>query len=70
VSRIGDPDVLISFLKAQYAGAPFVANAPAAGQSVSPPPDFPTWDNDEITLVFAKNIVSYFNASQQALIPQ
>jgi hypothetical protein len=48
---IGDPEVLISFLEAQYPGAPFVAN-------------------DEINLVFARNIVSYFNASQQALIPQ
>jgi hypothetical protein len=48
---IGDPVVLISFLKAQYAGAPLVAN-------------------DEINLVFAKNIVSYFNTLQQGLIPQ
>ena len=48
---IGDPEVLISFLEAQYPGAPFVSN-------------------DEINLVFARNIVSYFNSSQQALIPQ
>lgn len=48
---IGDPEVLISFLKAQYPGAPFVTN-------------------DEINLVFAKNIVSYFNNLQQGLIPQ
>ena len=48
---IGDPEVLISFLQAQYPGAPFVAN-------------------DEINLVFAKNIVSYFNTLQQGLIPQ
>jgi hypothetical protein len=48
---IGDPEVLISFLKAQYPNAPFVSN-------------------DEINLVFSRNIVSYFNSSQQALIPQ
>jgi hypothetical protein len=48
---IGDPEVLISFLKAQYPEAPFVSN-------------------DEINLVFARNIVSYFNSYQQALIPQ
>jgi hypothetical protein len=48
---IGDPEVLISFLKAQYHDAPFVAN-------------------DEIDTVFARNITSYFNAAQQALIPQ
>jgi hypothetical protein len=48
---IGDPEVLIEFLKGQYPNAPFVSN-------------------DEINLVFAKNIVSYFNTLQQALIPQ
>ena len=48
---IGDPDILISFLTAQYPNAPFVTN-------------------DEINLVFAKNIVSYFNAAQQVLLPQ
>jgi hypothetical protein len=48
---IGDPDVLIAFLKAQFSAAPFIGN-------------------DEICLVFARNIVSYFNSSQQALIPQ
>ena len=48
---IGDPEVLIAFLKAQFSAAPFV-------------------DNEEICLVFARNIVSYFNALQQALIPQ
>jgi len=48
---IGDPEVLISFLKAQYSAAPFI-------------------DNEEICLVFARNIVSYFNGLQQALIPQ
>jgi hypothetical protein len=48
---IGDPEVLISFLKAQYPEAPFVSN-------------------DEINLVFARNIVSYFNGLQQALMPQ
>ena len=48
---IGDPEILIEFLKAQYPHAPFVGN-------------------DEINLVFAKNIVSYFNTLQQALTPQ
>jgi len=48
---IGDPEVLIAFLKAQYSAAPFI-------------------DNEEICLVFARNIMSYFNALQQALIPQ
>jgi hypothetical protein len=48
---IGDPEVLIAFLKAQYGAAPFI-------------------ENEEICLVFARNIVSYFNGLQQALIPQ
>jgi hypothetical protein len=48
---IGDPDILMSFLTAQYPNAPFVTNA-------------------EINLVFAKNIVSFFNSAQQALLPQ
>ena len=48
---IGDPDILMSFLTAQYPNAPFVTN-------------------DEINLVFAKNIVSYFNTTQQSLLPQ
>ena len=46
---IGDPTVLVSFLKAQYPQAPFAAN-------------------DDINLVFAKNIVSSFNLSQSALM--
>ena len=33
-------------------------------------PNAPFLSNDEINLVFAKNIVSYFNTVQQALIPQ
>lgn len=48
---IGDPEILISFLKAQYPHAPFASN-------------------EEINLVFARNIVSYFNGYQQTLIPQ
>ncbi len=48
---IGDPEVLTSFLEAQYPGAPFTGN-------------------DDIDQVFARNVVSYFNASQQALIPE
>jgi hypothetical protein len=48
---IGDPEILISWLAAQYPDAPFAAN-------------------DEINLVFARNIVTYFNSLQQALIPQ
>jgi hypothetical protein len=45
---IGDPEVLVSFLKPQYPGAPFVGN-------------------DDMTLVFAKNVTSCFNASQKVL---
>ena len=48
---IGDPEILISWLAAQYPDAQFAAN-------------------DEINLVFARNIVTYFNSLQQALIPQ
>lgn len=48
---IGDPEVLVAFLEAQYPNASFTGNA-------------------DISLVFARNIVSYFNASQQALIPE
>jgi hypothetical protein len=48
---IGDPEVMIAFLEAQYPNATFAGNA-------------------EINLVFARNIVSYFNAAQQSLIPQ
>ena len=33
-------------------------------------PDAPFAENDEINLVFARNITSYFNALQQALLPQ
>ena len=47
---IGDAEVLISFLEAQYPSAPFTGNA-------------------EINLVFAKNILSYFNSLQQILAP-
>jgi hypothetical protein len=48
---IGDPEILISWLTAQYPDAEFIAN-------------------DEINLVFANNIVTYFYSAQQALIPQ
>jgi hypothetical protein len=48
---IGDPEVLIAFLKSQYSAAPFIKN-------------------EDICLVFARNIVSYFNSLQQTLIPQ
>ena len=58
---IGDPEVLIAFLEAQYAGASFIAD----NTLVPPRPG-----NDEISLVFAKNIISYFGAQQQTLIPQ
>jgi hypothetical protein len=53
---IGDPGVLIEFLTAQYPDAPFSL----------PPPS----GNADIQNVFARNIISYFNAAQQALIPQ
>ena len=48
---IGDPEVLIAFLKAQYPER----RSSTTTRSIS---------------VFARNIVSYFNALQQALIPQ
>jgi hypothetical protein len=58
---IGDPEVAISFLRAQYPGASFVGKT-------TDPDKRP--DNNEIELVFAKNITTYFNTVQQALIPQ
>ena len=58
---IGDPEVLMAFLEAQYAGASFVAD-----NTLLPPRP----GNEEISLVFAKNIISYFGAQQQTLIPQ
>ena len=58
---IGDPEVLKAFLEAQYPGASFVPDP-----TLNPPRP----GNDEISLVFAKNIMSYFNAQQQAMIPQ
>ena len=57
---IGDPDVLVDFLETQYPGAAFVASD---SQNLKRP------GNQEISLVFAKNIVSYFNTVQQALLP-
>lgn len=47
---IGDEEVLVAFLEAQYPNAPFTGNA-------------------EINLVFAKNILSYFNSLQQVIAP-
>ncbi|GLQ91517.1 beta strand repeat-containing protein [Dyella acidisoli] len=58
---IGDPDVLIRFLRAQYPAASFVGKT--VGSTITP-------DNTEIELVFAKNIATYFNTLQQALVPQ
>lgn len=58
---IGDPEVMVSFLRAQYPGASFVGQT--TGPDVRP-------DNNEIELVFSKNITTYFNSVQQALIPQ
>ena len=50
---IGDIDVLINFLTAQYPEAEWVAN-----------------ENDQIAMVFARNIISYFNSTQTALLPR
>ena len=58
---IGDPEILKAFLEAQYPGASFVPDP-----TLKPPRP----GNDEISLVFAKNVASYFNAQQQAMIPQ
>jgi hypothetical protein len=60
---IGDPEVLIRFMKAQYPGASFVVKLKPDGTVRIP-------DNSEIELVFAKNITTFFNTQQQALIPQ
>jgi hypothetical protein len=61
---IGDPEVLIRFMKAQYPGATFVIKMKPDGVTVLTP------DNSEIEMVFAKNITTFFNTQQQALIPQ
>lgn len=58
---IGDPEVLIRFLRTQYTAAAFV------GKKVN---GLTEPDNTEIELVFAKNITTYFNAVQQPLVPQ
>jgi hypothetical protein len=59
---IGDPEVMVAFLKKQYPGASFVEKK--IGDKVIVP------DNPEIELVFAKNITTFFNTVQQGLIPQ
>ena len=59
---IGDPEILVGFLKAQYPGASFV------GKTIGTNTNIP--DNAEIELVFAKNITTYFNTTQQGLLPQ
>jgi len=56
---IGDPEILIAFLKAQYPDASFVGN-----DKTNVP------DNPEIELVFAKNITTFFNSLQKALLPE
>jgi hypothetical protein len=58
---IGDPEILIRFLRTQYPNATFV------GKTVD---GLTAPDNTEIELVFAKNIASFFNTVQQALVPQ
>jgi hypothetical protein len=58
---IGDPEVLIRFLRAQYPAAAFVGKT--VDGTTAP-------DNTEIELMFAKNITTYFNAVQQALVPE
>jgi len=56
---IGDPEVLVAFLKSQY---------PNAFLQPNPPTSTPVY-NDDIELVFARNIISYFNAAQKTLLP-
>jgi hypothetical protein len=58
---IGDPEVLIRFLRTQYSAAAFVGKT--VDGTTAP-------DNTEIELVLAKNITTYFNTLQQALVPQ
>ena len=60
---IGDPETLVAFLKTQYPGASFVG-------TTGPNTPNPRPDNTEIELVFAKNIVTFFNTLQQGLLPQ
>ncbi len=50
---IGDPEVLIRFVKAQYPGAAFTVKLDPLGNVLTP-------DNSEIELVFAKNITTSF----------
>ena len=56
---IGDPEVLVAFLEYQY---------PNAFLQPNPPTTTPVYNGD-IELVFARNIISYFNAAQKALLP-
>jgi hypothetical protein len=58
---IGDAEVLVAFLNAQYPNAPFLRLA-TTGDMTSPSSDIPE--------LFAKNIISYFNSLQQSLIPK
>jgi hypothetical protein len=66
---IGDPEVLIAFLKAQYPGASFVGKTiTTTSGNTTTKTIIP--DNTQIELVFAKNIITYFNSAQQALLPE
>ena len=58
---IGDAEVLVAFLNAQYPNAPFL-RAATTGDLTSP--------SSDILELFAKNIISYFNSLQQSLIPK
>jgi len=58
---IGDAEKLVAFLKAGYPNAPFL-RAASAGDLTSPSTDVP--------VVFARNIISYFNKLQQGMIPK
>ncbi|HZQ43465.1 MAG TPA: hypothetical protein VFA99_09440 [Acidobacteriaceae bacterium] len=58
---IGDTETLVGFLKTQYPEASFVGKK--IGSKTIP-------DNTEIELVFAKNIVTFFNTVQQSLLPE
>jgi hypothetical protein len=58
---IGDTEILVAFLKAQYPEASFVGKT--VGTTTIP-------DNTEIEQVFAKNIITFFNTVQQSLLPE
>lgn len=56
---LGDLEVLVAFLGTQYPGAPFLPSRTK---------DTAYGESADIPFVFARNIMSYFNAAQQTLL--